>query len=102
VRLQSVSQILDFIEPVARSKSAHCWRGVPVFACLDVSALAEQFMPKNTEHFLREDNIFIAKQAVTAALWNSDPVLRRPARIATPTCLRSDAEFWMSTFDFGL
>ena len=102
MRLQSVSQILDFIVRVARSKSAHCLRGVPVFACLAVSGLAEQFMPNNKEHFLREHNIFITKQAVTVARWNSDPVLRRPARIATPTCVRSDAEFWMSTFDFGL
>jgi hypothetical protein len=54
-------------------------RAVFVLACLAVSGMAEQPMRDNTEQFLREHNISATEEAVTAALWNSDPAVRRAA-----------------------
>lgn len=63
----------------ASCKSVNHLRGVLVLACLAVSALAEQPKRDYMEQFLREHNISITKQAVTAALWNNDAAVRRAA-----------------------
>lgn len=64
----------------ASAKFVNGLRGV-VLACLAVSGLAEQPMLEKDyiEQFLREHNISNTKEAITAALWNEDAVVRRGA-----------------------
>lgn len=56
-----------------------CLREVLVLVCLAVSGLAEQPMRDGSEQFLRDHNVSITKQAVTAALLNDDAAVRKVA-----------------------